>query len=312
MPTAARAPSAPAIAPPVLPTGEILALLAPLAWSVSVILFKRSSALPALSINLFKNVMATVLLAVTMIVLGIGFPADRSGADWARLLLSGFVGLSVADTLLFEGLRRIGAARLAIVDTIYAPTVVLLSWLFLGDQLSATFLVGAALVIGGVTVANVDPGALTTDDAKELALGTALAATAILCTSVAVVIAKPVLERSDLIEVTWTRLAAGVAGMVIYIVLGGHGREAAQAFRPGPVWWSLVPGAFVGTYLSLLLWLGGYKWADASVAAVLNQMATVYMLGLAAVFLKERVGARQIVGALVAAAGALVVVWGRA
>jgi drug/metabolite transporter (DMT)-like permease len=290
--------------------GILLALLAPLAWSVAVIFFRRAGSLPPLSMNLFKNVMAIVLLLLTMAVLGIGFPTDRSAEDWLRLCGSGLIGLAVADTLLFEGLRRIGAARLAVVDTVYAPTVVLLSWLLLGEQPGGWFLVGAALVVGGVTLASVRASGGPAPD-KDVALGMLLAWLAITGTSIGVVLAKPALAEADLVEATCTRLIAGVAGMVPWIVLRGRGAEAITAFRPSPVWWSLIPGTLIGTYLSLMLWLGGFKWASASTAAVLNQLATVYMLVLARVVLREDVTRRQAVGAGVAAAGALVVVLAR-
>jgi len=90
--------------------------------------------------------------------------------------------------------------------------------------------------------------------------------------------------------------------------MSGRGSEAMVAFRPGPLWRTLVPAAFVGTYLSLLFWLGGFKWADASVAAVLNQMATVYLLLFARFVLKEQLRPRQVAGSLLAASGALWIV----
>lgn len=288
--------------------GELCALLAPLAWSVAVVLFKRSSGAPAISLNLFKNVVAIGLLGVTLLVLGVPFPSERPVGDWVRLLASGLLGLAVADTLLFEGLRRIGAGRLAVVDTVYAPIVVTLSWLFLGEELDASFLVGAAAVIGGVTLASYDPGSIAREGGREVGIGTVYALLAITGTSIGVVIAKPVLASSDLVEVTFTRLVAGAVGMGIWVVARGRGAEAMVAFQPGPLWRTLLPATFVGTYLSLLFWLGGFKWADASVAAVLNQMATVYLLVFARFVLKETVQPRQAAGAIVAAAGALWIV----
>jgi drug/metabolite transporter (DMT)-like permease len=324
--------------------GEICALLAPLAWSVAIVLYRKSDT-PAVSMNLFKNVLAVVLLSITLVAIGSGVPADRPWSDWGRLVLSGLLGLSLADTLLFEGLRRVGAAGIAIVDTIYAPIVVALSWLILAEQPSRAFLLGAAIVVLGITVATVrwqalregerggdrrraggvpesrpeggfpndgtplagSEGAAAANRAGGLAYGFA----AILCTAAAVVIAKPVLAHSELVEVTWTRLCVGVVGQVAWLVWTGQLREGVVAFTPGKLWWTLVPAAFVGTYVSMMLWLGGFKWADASVAAVLNQMATVYLLAQARFVLGETLRPAQIVGALLAATGALVVVLSR-
>jgi drug/metabolite transporter (DMT)-like permease len=287
--------------------GEICALVAPMCWSVAIILYRRSSeqADPG-AMTLFKNGFAVALLTVTMAVLGIGLPSDRSAADWGRLAVSGVLGLAIVDTLLFEALRRVGAGRLAIVDTIYAPLVVFLAWLVLDERLTPIFFVGGATVVAGVALANAEKPAEALDR-RTLAVGMAFGLAAISGTSIGVVLARPVLRESDLIEVTWTRLTAGVLAQIAWLVLRGRGREVAAAFRPAPVWRTLLPAAFVGTYLSLIFWLGGFKWAEASVAAILNQMATVYIVALAWLVLGEPVSARRMAGGALAVAGALLV-----
>jgi drug/metabolite transporter (DMT)-like permease len=292
--------------------GEVCALLAPLCWSVAILFYRRSSAHASpMAMTLFKNSFAVALLALTMLVLGQGIPLDRSAADWLRLVVSGVLGLAVADMALFEALRRIGAARVAVVDTIYAPTVVALSVLFLDERLALGFLLGGGLVVAGVGIANSRVDARADDDGGSPVVGTLFGLVAISGTAVGVILAKPALERSGLIEVTFTRLVAGVLGQLAFVAVRGGAAEAFRAMRPSRVWWSLVPGAFLGTYLSLVLWLGGFKWANASVAAVLNQMATVYVLVLARVVLGETLTRRQVAGAGVAALGALVVVLSR-
>lgn len=297
--------------------GEICALLAPLAWSVAVIFYKRASELPAASMNLFKNSLAIVLLAGTMLVAGIGVPGAgdapaRSAEDWARLVGSGVIGLALGDTLLFEGLARIGAARLAVVDTLYAPLMVLLSWAVLGEPLGAAFLGGAVAVVVGIALASAHARAETSPaDARQLFVGSMLALGAITCTCVGVILAKPALGSGHLVEITWTRLVAGTLVQVGVVAATGRRADAMAAFVRRDTWRHMVPGALVGTYLSLMLWLGGFKWGQAAVASVLNQMATVYMLVLARVFLGERLRKRQVFGALVAAGGALWIVWAK-
>lgn len=291
--------------------GEICALLAPLCWSGAMILYKRSESVPAVAITFFKNTIALVLLSITMLALGVTIP-DRSGADWARVIGSGVLGLAVSDTLLFAGMKRIGAARIAIVDTVYAPMVVLLAWVFLGEELSATFLGGALAVVTGVALASIDPGALRAGTAvppRDIVVGMVLATVAIAGTATGVVLVRPVLQASDLVEVNWSRIAAGFGAQALFILATGQ-REALVAFRPSPVWRTLVPAAVLGTYISLLLWLGGFKWAPASVAAVLNQIGTIYLLVMARFLLGEELKPRQIAGGLLAAGGAVWIVVG--
>ena len=285
------------------------ALLAPCAWSVAIILYKRTQASP-LAMNLFKNTLALFLFTVTLLVLRVGLPHDRSLADWLQLAISGVLGLALADNLLFEGLKKIGAARLALVDTIYAPLVVLLSWAILAERPGMAFVVGAIGVVAGIGIATIERGAFQAVD-REVWVGMGLAASGISCTAIGVVVAKPILEVSDLFEVTWTRMLAGVAVQVAFIAVSGRWREATASFRPSADWKNLVPAALIGTYLSLLLWLAGFKWADASVAAVLNQMGTIYMLILARLVLSENLRPAQVAGSVLAAGGALVIVLSR-
>lgn len=259
--------------------------------------------------TLFKNGVAAVLLVISAMATGITFPADRTWVEWARLAASGVLGLAVADTVLFEALRRVGAARIAITDTVYAPALLVLSWWFLGEHLSAVFFAGAALVLVGVATANLK-GSTEHLDPRDLAVGTTLGLISVVANVVGVILSKPVLEHSQLVEVVLTRMLAGLVLQVPWALWKGFGPELRSAVTRPEVWRSLFPAAFVGTWLSLLLWMAGFKWAPASVAAVLNQMATVYILFLARFVLQEPVGWRQALGGTTAAAGALVVVLG--
>ena len=287
--------------------GEICALLAPLCWAAAVIGFRKSD-LPAGSTNLFKNAVALILLSATLIGFGIPIPADRSAADWLWLAGSSVVGLVIADLAMLEGLRRLGAARTALVDTTYAPTMVLLAWALLGERPTAGFALGALAVVVGVAVASVDLQKAVGAGDRRLAVGALLAFVGILGTGSSVLLIKPILERSNLIEVTWFRLVVGLAAQGLWVAARNDWASALVAFRPSPQWRSLVPATIMGTYFALILWLGGFKWADASVAAVLNQMATVYILVLARLVLAESVSLGKAIGAMIAVFGAIVVV----
>jgi drug/metabolite transporter (DMT)-like permease len=80
--------------------------------------------------------------------------------------------------------------------------------------------------------------------------------------------------------------------------------------RPSPVWRTLLPASFLGSYVAMLFWLGGFKWTTASRAAVLNQMSTVFTIVFARVFLAEPLSRLRAAGAVVAMAGALCVILG--
>lgn len=299
--------------------GEALALGSALTWSTGIILFKRSESIRPLGLNLFKNVVGIALLGVTLLVMGEGFNRERPASDWLRLVVSGILGIGIADTLVFMALRRLGPALLAIVDCVYAPTIVLVSVLFLGERVGLRFALGAALVVGGVLLATLErarpapvvvPAADLPAARKERLTGILLGLSGIMSMALGVALSKPPLQRGSLPEVTVVRLMAGVAAQLVWIAVLPGEREALRAFVPGPAWRTLVPAAVLSAYVAMLMWLGGFKWADASVAAVLNQMSTVFTIVLARVVLGEPLTRQRAVGGVVAIAGALVVLVG--
>jgi drug/metabolite transporter (DMT)-like permease len=286
--------------------GEGLALAAAACWSVAVILFKQSDRVGAARMNLFKNGVGVVLLAVTLLALGGRVELERAPTDWARLAASGVLGIAIADTLELEALRRLGAGPLAIVNLAYAPIIVGLSVAVLDEELGPSFLLGAPLVVGGVGLAVLASGPAAAQRPADRR-GWALGLMAMAAMGVGVVLAKPVLAGSDLIEVTLVRLVFGVGAQSLVLLAVPAWRGAFSILRPSAVWRTLLPAAVLGTYLAMLLWLGGFKHADVSVASVLNQLATVFTLVLARVWLGETLRPRQAIGAALAFVGALVI-----
>lgn len=72
----------------------------------------------------------------------------------------------------------------------------------------------------------------------------------------------------------------------------------------------MIPGSILGTYLALVFWIGGMKYAPASVASALNQTSNIFIFVLAALFLKERITPYKIAGIIMAVAGVFLVILG--
>jgi drug/metabolite transporter (DMT)-like permease len=284
-------------------TGDAMALGCALAWAVAVLSFRRLKDLEPAAVNLFKNAVATGLLLMTMAALGMRPDAARSAGDWAMLALSGVLGLAVADTLFLAGLRRIDASVAAVADCAYSPTVVLLSAVLLGEALAAGLLVGAPLVVLGLLLVSFQPR----DGSKPIDRGgVALAVAGVITTAIGVVVAKPALDRSDLLEATTIRLGAGSVALFVFESVRGRTREVLALFRPQPAWRPALVATFFGTYVSMVLWLGGMKYGTASRAALLNQMGAVFVLVLSRLS-GEAVPPRRWAGAALAITGVALV-----
>ena len=83
--------------------------------------------------------------------------------------------------------------------------------------------------------------------------------------------------------------------------------SAWKVFRPSRDWKLSLPASVIGTYVAMIVWIGGIKFTQASTAAILNQTSAVFVLPIAALVLKEAVTARKI-GAVAMALGGVVLV----
>ena len=69
-------------------------------------------------------------------------------------------------------------------------------------------------------------------------------------------------------------------------------------------------GSILGNLISMTLWIAAFKFTSVNSAAVLNQTSTVFVVILAAVFLKEIFTRRRLLAAILAVAGSLLILLG--
>jgi drug/metabolite transporter (DMT)-like permease len=291
----------------VLSLGYALAVGAALCWAISVVLFKRSSEqLDALSLNVFKTTLGLLLLLLTGLCGG-GFPDTSSELSvWLALAGSGALGIGLADTLMFKGLLLIGASRQALVDALYSPSVVLFSWWLLGERLSLRACLGGLLILSAVVLASLAPEPDLPISRARFLRGAAYSGVAVVMMALAIVWVKPIVEDHGLLWCTSVRVSGGLVAMGGRALLGRATRgRLAQAFRPQPSWRYTLPASVIGGYLSLVMWIGAFKYAPAGTAALLNQTSTLFTVLLAAVFLREPMTARLALAVLLACAGSL-------
>lgn len=291
--------------------GEICSLICALCWAIAVILLKKSGeSLAPFALNYIKNLLCLVALGLTLLVLKGGEWPGIPPKQVALAVLSGTLGIAVADTLYFRALNAIGAARMGVAGTAFSPAVILLAALFLGERLNVWQLGGVGLTLAGIALVNYSREADHIDAAK-LRRGALLGVTSMAVMAAGVVIAKPILEAQDFLWVVTLRVLAGVAAMTLVVTAQHRWSALAADYRAVRHWPQVIAGSLMGTYVSMLFWLAGYKYANASIAAVLNELSAIFIVLMAAYFLKDRLSRRQIVGCALAVAGVVAVVAAR-
>ena len=139
--------------------GVVFAAGSALAWALGTVYFKRvqervsmlwAVALPFLSGGVFLSALGLAVESPAKIT--------WSGPYIASLLYSGLVGTGLA-WVLWLGLIRAGEASRVAAYVFFVPLVsVMIGAFFLGERLSTSLLVGAALVVCGIYLANRTPG----------------------------------------------------------------------------------------------------------------------------------------------------------
>jgi|WetSurMetagenome_2_1015567.scaffolds.fasta_scaffold112131_2 drug/metabolite transporter (DMT)-like permease len=286
--------------------GEYLALASAVAWAIAVILFRVSGrTVSPIGLNLFKNVFALLLFLAIMPVLGRKVLPAASFGDCALLLASGFLGVAVSDTLFLTALNTLGASFLAIVDCVYSPFIIVLSYFFLGERLNLWQLAGVLLIAAAIgLLAWKSPAENGMIPRRDLVRGIVLGILAMLTVAVGIVMIKPMLAHTDVFWATSMRLLGGIGGLILVLPFHPRRREILRSLAVPANWKSMVPASIFGSFLSLLFWVAGMKYTLATVAAVLNQMNVIFIFILAAVFLKEKASPWKIFAVLLAFLGA--------
>jgi DME family drug/metabolite transporter len=289
--------------------GELLALLTALLYSSAVIFYKRSVGLVSpFAMNLFKNTVALILLAITAVLLGQTELSSIPSHDLLVMFASGVIGVGISDTLFLMTLQRLGASRTALVDCLYSPSVILFSFLSFGETLAPLAIVGGLLILASVLLSS-QQGFGAPMSRKDFWIGCALGAGAMATVAYAIVMVKPLLNSYPLTLMSAIRMAGGLGCLLLSLPFHPDRKSVYDILRPQPAWTGMFLGAFLGSYLSIISWLAGFKYSQAGVAALLNQTSTIFIVVFAWIFLKEPMTRLKLAAVAMAFIGTVIILY---
>ncbi len=302
--------------------GSVLSLCAAFFWAGAVIMFKKSGeTFSPISLNIYKSLVALILLSITMLLLKVPFIPDKPVNDWLLLAASGFIGITLSDILFFMALNRLGAGVVAIVECFYLPSVIFFSFIILGEHLSIGTVIGGLMVLAAIFVGSMKkkeiPGKENKnidDEDRASGAGTSLSGIIIgvfsmIFVAIGIVIIKELLDRTGVLWATTVRISAAVVSLMILMIFLPKRRQYLRELKFSKAWFTAFPASVAGNFLALLCWVGGMKYTSASRAAVLNQMSTIFIFILAAIFLKEKITANKSIAILLAISGACLTIF---
>lgn len=288
--------------------GKFLALSSAMLWAIAVIFFKRAGeTIRPAALNFYKTAIVAVLLVPVMWLTGDSLiPSYVTGKDWLMVIASGILGIAMADTLLFKCLNLLGAGLTAIVECMYSPMVMALSWLVLFIHLNIRQVAGALLVIAAVLAATLKTNE-TKVPVKNILLGILLGVGAMFFMATGIILMKPVLQEASVLWVCEIRLLAAMVVLVIFLLVDRERRLIFDSLWQRRNWRHAFPGTILGNLISMTTWVAAFKLTDVNSAAILNQTNTIFIVILASLWLKEPFTFRRVVATLLAFAGSVLV-----
>ncbi|EEX32926.1 MULTISPECIES: DMT family transporter [Vibrio] len=291
--------------------GEIAALSAAVVWALATWIYSQfSHHFSAMQLNIVKGVGASGMMLVVMPWIEMPTMAI-SATHLAILAVSGIIGIAVGDSAYFASLKRIGANKTLLLESLAPPLSGVLALVALGSVLPLQSWLGVLLTTLAVTFVIFQPDA-SGEQTKWSGVGFGLLAS--VCQASGVVISHYALVAGDLPPLLGAliRLSVGVLAVAMVIVLfeqkpfSSMRKHLGQLTKSAFLW--LLGAIFVGTFLALWLQQIALKHANPAIAQTLIATSPLFILFI--YMLKgEKVTAKSIIGTLAAVGGISLFFW---
>jgi len=293
--------------------GELAALATSFFFSVGPTFFTLAGRLVgSVVVNRTRLVVAFgYLLVVHFILYGTLLPLDAEPDRWLWLGLSGLIGFVLGDAALFQAFIVIGTRLTMLIFTVNPIIATLLGWLFLGETLTPTQLLGMGITLGGIgwvmlernnsVQRELTPKAYTTGILLAVLAG-AGQATGAITAKLGLYGDFPVLSGQII------RVSIAVVGIWILTFLRGKARQTIQALKDQPkaIRFILI-ASFLGPFLGVFFSLVAIQHTHVGIASTLMSLQPIFLIPIGYYFFKEEISWRSIVGTVVALAGVAVI-----
>jgi drug/metabolite transporter (DMT)-like permease len=287
-------------------SGELIALFSALLWAVaSVLLTMGARRIHVVPLNLLRCVVSTTFFWVLLPFYG-GLEAlaaiPPSAIPWMIVSVLGL--LVVGDTLYFRSMDLAGVSWAMPVASINPLWAVLLAALFLGEPLTWSLLVGAALVVAGIILVSRTAGRSSAGrpvDPQAQRTGLLLALLVSILWAVGQVALKPATHGMHSVVANSVRQPMGLLMMLVLALRRGRWRELRRLDRRS--WAVIVTASLVGTGVGTLFFIMSIQMIGAGRTAVLTSTAPMMAIPFSILWLQERPTRGTVGGTLLTVAG---------
>jgi drug/metabolite transporter (DMT)-like permease len=294
--------------------GEFAALLTTVFWTITALSFETASKrIGSMHVNILRLGLATIFLSVfSYFHRGLFFPFDADLHTWTWLAISGIVGFIIGDYSLFKAFTITGARVAMLMMTLAPVFAAIAAWIILGEVLSPRSLLAMIITLSGIALviftrtpgvsANKKSGKSSYSMSYPLK-GIILGIIAAAGQGVGLVLSKYGMRNYDSFAASHIRVISGFIGFVILFAVLRKFKELPASFRDTKAMKWLVVGSIFGPFLGVSFSLMAVQNTSAGIAQTIMSLVPVLIIPPAVLINKEKVTAREILGAVIAVSG---------
>ncbi len=244
---------------------------------------------------LLRFLTASAVLAIYALATRMRLP-DRG--DWAHIILVGFLGFTGYHLALTFGETSVTAGAASLLVSAVPIFVAILAASFLGERLSTWGWVGTLISFAGVAFITIGEG-----EGIHVDPGALLIVLAALCTSLYVVLQKPLLRKYRPLQLVTYALWAGTCFMLIFM----PGLPQAVSAAPPAATLAVVYLGIFPAALAYVAWSYALSQAPASIVTSFIYVSPVLAIFIAWVWLQEVPSGLSVLGGIITLAGVVLV-----
>ncbi|WP_413282573.1 DMT family transporter [Vibrio sp. MA40-2] len=261
--------------------GEIAAICAALVWAVATWIYSQfSHQFSAMQMNIVKGVTASMMMLIVLPVLPMP-ELNLNPSHIYVLAASGVIGIAIGDSAYFSALKRIGANKTLLLESLAPPLSGVLALVALGSTLSSQSWLGVVVTTIAVTFVVFQPN-VNNQPTSMSGIGYGLLAS--VCQATGVVISHYALVAGDIPPLLGALIRLSIGVIVVMVVIGFTENKPFKSMFSKMICLSgqdkkwLLAAIFVGTFLALWLQQVALKHANPAVAQTLIATSPLFIL----------------------------------
>lgn len=277
-------------------------MLVSVCWTFSAVYFERAGkVIGSLQVNIIRLFLAIILLGfTTLFTKGTFFPVDATTYNWFWLGISGIIGFFIGDIMLFKSYSIIGSRTANLIMSIHPMLTAIISWFFLDEILSIKSIFAIIISMTGIIIA-------ISNNKMKLNIpfkGFMLAFGGALGQAVGIIFSKKGMGTYDAIASTQIRAIFGFLCFAILITILKRWNRVFNGLKSKNGMKDATAGSIFGPFIGVSLSLFAVQHTQTGIASTLMALVPIFIILPSAIMFKEKITARQIIGAVISIAGA--------